>query len=178
MSFNFLRKSCISLCRTRENILFNFAPKSPVCALLLIPILISDSCFARLYACFIFSPSKFHLFSFKDKIPKALRSCVVYSFKCRCCSASYLGQTVRHLPTRVSEHLGFSALTGRKSCSPVMSSILSHLNSTGHTASLDDFQILSSCSSPDELLVRESLLISKYKPSLNIQGSSVPLLLL
>ena len=113
-----------------------------------------------------------------DKIPKVLRSCVVYSFKCRCCSASYLGQTVRHLHTRVSEHLGFSALTGRKSCSPVMSSILLHLNSTGHTASLDDFQILSSCSSPDELLVRESLLISKYKPSLNIQGSSVPLLLL
>ena len=111
-------------------------------------------------------------------IPKALRSCVVYSFKCRCCSASYLGQTVCHLHTQVSEHLGFSALTGCKSCSPVMSSIFSHLNSTGHTASLDDFQILSSCSSPDELLLRESLLISKYKPSLNIQGSSVPLLLL
>ena len=34
---------------------------------------------------------------FKDKIPNALRSCVVYSFKCRCCSASYVGQTVRHL---------------------------------------------------------------------------------
>ena len=153
------------------HILFKFAPKSPVCALLLIPILISDSCFARFYACLIFSPSK-------TKIPKALRSCVVYSFKCRCCSASYLGQTVRHLHTRVSEHLGFSALTGRKSCRPVMSIIFSHLNSTGHTASLDDFQILSSCSSPDELLVRESLLISKYKPSLNIQGSSVPLLLL
>ena len=54
----FLRKSCISLCRIRANILFKFAPKSPVCALLLIPILISDSCFARLYACLIFSPSK------------------------------------------------------------------------------------------------------------------------
>ena len=49
-----------------------------------------------------------------------------------------------------------------------MSSIFSHLNSIGHAASLDDFQILSSCSSPDELLVRESLPISKYKPSLNI----------
>ena len=54
----FLRKSCISLCRIRANILFKFAPKSPVCALLLIPISISDSCFARLYACLIFSPSK------------------------------------------------------------------------------------------------------------------------
>ena len=189
-----------------------------------------SSAYPHLNIRFVFRPTLrlSHLFSFKDKIPKALRSCVVYSFKCRCCSASYLGQTVRHLHTRVSEHLGFSALTGRKSCSPVMSSILphlnstghtassddfqilsscsspdellvreslfitgrkscspvmssilSHLNSTGHTASLDDFQILSSCSSPDELLVRESLLISKYnKPSFNIQGSSVHLLLL
>ena len=139
-----------------------------------------SSAYPHLNIRFVFRPTLrlSHLFSFKDKILKALRSCVVYSFKCRCCSASYLGQTVRHLHTRVSEHLGFSALTGRKSCSPVMSSIFSHLNSTGHTASLDDFQILSSCSSPDELLVRESLLISKYKPSLNIQGSSVPLLLL
>ena len=62
------------------------------------------------------------------------------------CSASYVGQTTRHLHTRVSEHLGISPVTGRPSSSPVMSSILSHLNSTGHSASFDDFKILSSCS--------------------------------
>ena len=154
----------------------NIHPPPPPINTLVSPL----SAYPHLNIRFVFRPTLrlSHLFSFKDKIPKALRSCVVYSFKCRCCSASYLGQTVRHLHTRVSEHLGFSALTGRKSCSPVMSSIFSHLSSTGHTASLDDFQILSSCSSPDELLVRESLLISKYNPSLNIQGSSVPLLLL
>ena len=39
--------------------------------------------------------------------------------------------------------------------------IFSHLSHSGHTAPLDDFKILSSCSSPDELHVRESLLISK-----------------
>ncbi len=44
-------------------------------------------------------------FPFKDKVPKFLRSSVVYLFKCRCCSASYVGQTTRHLHTRVSEHL-------------------------------------------------------------------------
>ena len=44
-------------------------------------------------------------FSLKDKIPKALKSGVVYSFKCRCCSASYVGQTTRHLHTRVSDNL-------------------------------------------------------------------------
>ena len=119
-----------------------------------------------------------HLFTFKDKIPKGLRYCVVYHFKCRCCSASYVGQTVRHLHTRVSEHLGISALTGNKSSNPKLTSILQHLDATGHTASLDDFKIISSCSSSDELMIHESLLISKLKPTLNVQGSSVPLLLL
>ena len=34
---------------------------------------------------------------FKNKVPKYLRSSVGYLFKCRCCSASYVGQTTRHL---------------------------------------------------------------------------------
>ena len=117
-------------------------------------------------------------FYVKDKIPNGLRSCVVYHFKCRCCSASYVGQRVRYLHTRVSEHLGISALTGNKSSNQKLTSILQHLNNTGHTASLDDFKILSSCPSSDELMIHESLLISKLKPTLNVQGSPVPLLLL
>ena len=53
-----------------------------------------------------------------------------------------------------------------------------HLNSTGHSANFDDFEILSSCCDTCELMIHESLLISKLKPSLNVQGSSVPLNLL
>jgi hypothetical protein len=114
-------------------------------------------------------------FSFKDKIPKALKSGVVYSFTCRCCSASYVGQTTRHLHTRVSEHLGITPITGKLCKNPPQSSIFSHLTSTGHTASIDDFKILSSCSDDQELLIHESFPISKMKPSLNVQGSSIPL---
>ena len=117
-------------------------------------------------------------FPFKDKVPKRMRSGVVYLFKCRCCSASYVGQTMRHLHTRISEHLGISPITGKPSSSPVMSSIFSHLNSAGHSANFDDFEILSSCSDTCELMIHESLLISKLKPSLNVQGSSIPLNLL
>ena len=139
-----------------------------------------SSAFPHLNIIFVFRPTLrlSQLFTIKDKIPNALRSCVVYSFTCRCCSATYLGQTVRHLHIRVSEHLGVSPLTGSKSSNPTMSSILSHLDSTGHSASLNDFKIISCCSSSDELLIRESLLINKLEPSLNLQGSSVPLLLL
>ena len=86
----------------------------------------------------------------------------------------YVGQTTRHLHSRVSKHLGISPVTGRPSSSPVMSSILSHLNSTGHSASFDVFKTLSSCSDIGELIIHENLLISKLKPSLNVQGSSIP----
>ena len=82
-------------------------------------------------------------FPFKDKVPKYLRSSVVYLFKCRCCSASYVGQTTRHLHTRISEHLGISPITGKHSTNPAISSILSHTNASGHPANFDDFQILS-----------------------------------
>ena len=41
-------------------------------------------------------------------------------------------------------------------------------------ASLNDFKILSSCSSASETLVKESIIISKLKPSLNASLSSVP----
>ena len=125
-----------------------------------------SSAFPHLNIRFVFRPTLrlSQLFTFKDKIPKALRSCVVYSFTCRCCSATYLGQTVRHLHTRVSEHLGVSPLTGDKMSNPAMSRILSHLDSTGHTASLNDFKIISSCSSPDELLIREVFLLTNSNP--------------
>ena len=69
-------------------------------------------------------------FPFKDKVPKFLRSGVVYLFKCQCCSASYVGQTMRHLHTSILEHLGLTPITGQPSSSPVMSSIFSHLNTT------------------------------------------------
>ena len=83
-----------------------------------------------------------HLFfSFKGKVPKFMRSGVLYSFKRQCCSASYVGETTRHLHTRVPENLGISPITGKPSSSPVMSSIFSHLNSTGHSANFDDLEI-------------------------------------
>ena len=110
-------------------------------------------------------------FPFKGNVPKLMRSGVVYLFKCRCCSASYVGQTTRHLHTRISEHLGIYPITGKPSSSPVMSSIFSHLNSTGHSANFDDFEILSSCSDTCELMIHESLLISKLNPLLTCRAA-------
>ena len=108
-----------------------------------------------------------------------MRSRVVYIYTCQCCGALYLGQTRRHIHTRISEHMGVSPLTGKKRATTLFptSSIQAHTRQTNHAISPNDFSIISSCrsSSNFELLIRESLLISKYKPSLNENISSIPL---
>ena len=65
-----------------------------------------NAAFPHLDTRFVFRSSRriASFFPFKDRVPKYLRSSVVYLFKCRCCSASYVGQTTRHLHTRKSEH--------------------------------------------------------------------------
>ena len=45
-------------------------------------------------------------FSCKDSYPSVLSSKVVYKFIFASCNASYVGQTYRHLTTRIDEHFG------------------------------------------------------------------------
>ena len=48
---------------------------------------------------FVFRPTcrLSDFFPFKDRIPFAIRSHVVYKYKCQCCGALYVGQTRRHI---------------------------------------------------------------------------------
>ena len=55
-----------------------------------------------------------NFFTFKDKIPSLLRSGIVYKFQCGSCNATYYGKTKRHFKVRMCEHLGISALTGKR----------------------------------------------------------------
>ena len=72
-------------------------------------------------------------FPFKDRIPFALRSHVVYKYKCQCCGALYVGQTRRHIHTRISEHMGVSPKTGNKLSVSQMSAVLTHHHFSKHT---------------------------------------------
>ena len=45
------------------------------------------------------------MFNVKDPIPKSLKSFVIYKFVCPGCNACYIGETTRHLSTRIKEHL-------------------------------------------------------------------------
>ena len=54
----------------------------------------------------VFSPFKIgDLFSSKYSLPSGLKSFVVYKLVCAGCQFSYIGETKRHLPTRINEHL-------------------------------------------------------------------------
>ena len=44
-------------------------------------------------------------FSSKDMLPNALRSFLVYKFTCAGCQSCYIGETRRHLATRIKEDL-------------------------------------------------------------------------
>ena len=80
-------------------------------------------------------------FHFKDQIPKDLTSGAVYKFQCELCNESYYDECMRHLNVRIGEHIGISPLT-RKQVKPKISSMADHLLLCSHSASYDDFSIL------------------------------------
>ena len=75
----------------------------------------------------------------------------------------------------MGEHMGVSPLTGKKRSVSTMSGILAHIHTTKHQISPSDFKILSTASSEADLLIRESLFISKLNPTLNANIRSTPL---
>ena len=100
----------------------------------------------------------------------------MYKYKCQCWDALYVGQTRRHIHTRISEHMGVSSKAGNKLSVSQMSAVLTHHHLSGHNISDSDFTILlTSGNSKFDLEMRESLLISKLKPILNNNISSMPL---
>ena len=112
-------------------------------------------------------------FKYKDSLPRALKSLVIYHFTCPKCSLGYIGSTKKNLLLRVKEHQGISARTERHLVSPPMSSIRNHCQDICKVRfDINHFEILASCSSELELRVKESIFIHLKKPELNIEGSA------
>ena len=80
-------------------------------------------------------------FHFKGQILKDLTSGVVYKFQCGLCNESYYGECMRRLNVRIGEHIGISTFI-RKQVKPKNSSVEDHLLLCNHSASYDDFSIL------------------------------------
>ena len=98
------------------------------------------------------------LFSVKNAIPKLLKSFVVYKQICvSSCNSCYIGETTRHLSTKINKHL-------EKDKNP---HIFKHLDKSLSTP--DCFQIIDSASSKFRLKLKQAMHITWTKPSLNRQ---------
>ena len=75
--------------------------------------------------------------------------------------------TNRLLPLRLKEHRDLSKVR--------YSAVADHVIQTNHDIAWDEVEILSSDSIELNLMYKESLLISKYKPVLNTMSSSIKL---
>ena len=102
------------------------------------------------------------LFSVKDLIPKELKSCVVYRFRCAGCSACYVGETSRHICTRINEHLNMDKA----------SHIFQHLQDSPRCRTLcssECFVVIDQATTRTQLKFKEAVYIHWEKPSLNQQ---------
>ena len=121
-----------------------------------------------------------NFFSFKDKLPTYMRSKILYRFTCNGCNSIYLGKTKRHFLVRAYEHLGLSIRTGKEfTYNPGYinnSTILEHIHhSRSCHGELDGFEIIGRANNDLFLRIKESLLIKRFKPTLNQAGKSIPL---
>ena len=115
------------------------------------------------------------LFNFKDLVPKACRSAVVYKFSCPSCEGTYIGSTYARLHSRVCQHQGKSDRTGKQFTSPMESSIRDHSLNCDTPFSMEDFKIIDQERSNFSLRILESLYIFKTKPTLNDKSSAFKL---
>ena len=106
------------------------------------------------------------MFNVKEPIPKSPKSLVVYKFIFPGCNACYIGETTRHLLTRIKEHLK----TDKKS------HIFAHLvnNETCKALSTENcFEIIDSATTPFRLKLKEAMHIIWKNPPLNKQQKHV-----
>ena len=91
-----------------------------------------------------------------------MKSFVIYKFVCASCNACYIGETTRHLSTRIKEHLGLDK----------QSHIYKHLclsNSCKHASNANCFSILDTATTKYALKIKEAMHIKWKKTDLNKQ---------
>lgn len=88
-------------------------------------------------------------FTNKDRIDTDLRSNVIYKFNCEQCNCSYIGETSRHLSTRIREHIAGKSGT--------------EVGLHEHPACKKDFSILYTTR---KTKIAESIILSKNDKSL------------
>ena len=98
-----------------------------------------------------------------------------YKYTCPDCFFGYIGETRRHVGSRIAEHTGVSFATKKPIVGDKNSAIQRHIASTNHSTESDQFKVLCRAKSRFDLLIKESLYIARDLPALNNNVSSYPL---
>ena len=109
-------------------------------------------------------------FSQKHPIANGLKSFLVYKFTCPSCSSSYIGETCRHVKTRLEEHI-------KRNKKP---DVFNHLHSTATCFDSYNslcFKIIDKANSKFDLEIKETLDMNWRKPNLNAQENLLALTL-
>ena len=106
-----------------------------------------------------------NFFTFKDKIPKNLKSLVLYKFTCSDCNVRY------------SEHLGISKISNKplKYSTKTSTAVRDHIHTCNHQNTPESFKIIGSAKNDYHLKIKESLNITRENPQLNKTIKSFPL---
>ena len=80
--------------------------------------------------------------SHKDKDPELTASNDIYKYTRKSCQAFYISKTSQQLSTRIMQHQGVSALTGREGMCKVQSDIREHCLKSKIPVETDNFSIL------------------------------------
>ena len=115
----------------------------------------------------VFTSTKIgNYFSLKISTPFPYSANVVYQFHClRDADCSYIGQSKRHLLTRVNEHL---SRTGGPE-SQIKNHIYNCPKCHKQFLSVEKFKILKKCRTSFETMIQEALKIKRLRPKLNKQ---------
>ena len=106
-------------------------------------------------------------FKYKDKQAHLEQCNLVYKLK-RSCGRSYIGQTQRNLKFRLDEH---NPLKSNHQASDVVKHLYTY---PSDFMDVKNPEILASAFNYRELLIKETLLIQKQQPEINVDNFSTP----
>ena len=95
-------------------------------------------------------------FTFKDRVPKNLKSLVLYKYTCSNCNITYIGKSIRHFQVRFSEHLGISKLTNKPYSfnSKTATTVREHIHNNEHPGTSECFKIIGSAKNDYHLKIK------------------------
>ena len=116
-------------------------------------------------------------FRFQDQIPKCLNSKLLYTFSCNSCNSVYISKTKRHYLVRQFEHFGLSVFTNKalNYSDKDATATRKHCHHQSYVNCIDNFKIMGDSVNNYFLQLKESLLILKLKPLINVAKDSMSL---